>query len=194
MKAFFILGLPRSRTAWLANLFTTDRTHCFHELFFFNEPGVILNLFEIIGKQYEYVGNSDPFPSGYMNVKQYFPNSPVVVIERSPEDSLASFTNFISLPSNAGSQKAIAGMYVVCLKDLDVIKEQQNAVTESFDDLNKQDAIERIWNHCIPTIGLDTLRLRLLQRLRVAEKYSSLADVHQYIIKKENLVNTLTGR
>ena len=26
-----ILGLPRSRTAWLANFFTTEKTFCFHE-------------------------------------------------------------------------------------------------------------------------------------------------------------------
>ena len=28
---FFITGLPRSRTAWLANWFTYGHTFCFHE-------------------------------------------------------------------------------------------------------------------------------------------------------------------
>ena len=31
MTPFFITGLPRSRTAWLANFFTTQTAFCFHD-------------------------------------------------------------------------------------------------------------------------------------------------------------------
>lgn len=49
MIDFMVLGLPRSGTAWLANLLTTDDSYCCHEAFW-KSTLVQLDLIDVPGK------------------------------------------------------------------------------------------------------------------------------------------------
>lgn len=81
MKHFFIVGLPRSRTAWMANWFTYGDSFCFHD----GLAGISSKedyAAKLQSKNASYVGDSD---SGlvFLDLKYLYPDSPVVVIHRS---------------------------------------------------------------------------------------------------------------
>lgn len=87
MTPFFITGLPRSRTAWMAAFLTDGDVLCIHENMKFCSTKA-----EFYARMYhpEYrIGNSD---SGLMmtEFQQVFPNAPTVIIERPLDDVLQS--------------------------------------------------------------------------------------------------------
>jgi len=80
-KEFFILGLPRSRTAWLANFLTYDGFFCHHEAL----DGCLT--------EYEYVekvrGSGDASTATMLvDLEAYFPHAPKLIIERDVERSI----------------------------------------------------------------------------------------------------------
>ncbi len=75
---YFIAALPRSRTAWLAEFMTHGESYCFHEAMAnCSTHAEVMN--KLSG--YKHVGNSD---SGLMffPIKKYYPDSPVLIVER----------------------------------------------------------------------------------------------------------------
>lgn len=72
---FFVVGLPRSRTAWLANFLTYDNRLCFHEG---------LNGCQSLEKYREKLGaNKGDSSTGLMliDINALYPDAPVLVIE-----------------------------------------------------------------------------------------------------------------
>jgi hypothetical protein len=63
LEFFFIAGLPRSRTAWLANWFTSDSSICLHDAWrYVKNAKELRNLLERIAKvnpHCKYIGTSD---------------------------------------------------------------------------------------------------------------------------------------
>ena len=169
MNNFFILGLPRSRTAWFANLFTTDRTHCFHELFVVGEK-----FKDRFKSNKEYTGNADVnlmlYPEGFEDI-------PTVIINRPIKESINSVIKNFEI-----------GNYPVYVKNgviitnnfLQQIKLLPNVIIEDYHNLN----IERIWNHCVPTIPIDKDRLKLLEKLRVTTMYNTIREARIGIEKE----------
>lgn len=88
MTNFFITGLPRSRTAWLANLFTTGAQVCHHDLL-----GKVDSLaeFELKLRAAAVAGDAD---SGlvwiFPKLRELYPAARWLLIERDPADSVAS--------------------------------------------------------------------------------------------------------
>ena len=73
---FFITGLPRSRTAWLANYFSTGDVFCWHEAM----AGITCKQdywARLATTHYKHVGNSDCtlFMGGYIH------GAPLVIID-----------------------------------------------------------------------------------------------------------------
>ena len=96
MSPFFITGLPRSRTAWMAAFLTDGHVFCHHEL-----------LKDCISKQQFYdemskpsVGNSD---SGlvFTDFQERFPESKTVIIERNRKDVFDSLSDIYDIDVNA---------------------------------------------------------------------------------------------
>jgi len=79
---FFVIGLPRSRTAWLANFLTYEDSFCFHEGI--NGCSTIEEYRDKLGN---YKGDSN---TGLMlfNFRKYFPKTKVVVIDSTIEESV----------------------------------------------------------------------------------------------------------
>jgi len=75
MSNFLVIGLPRSRTAWLANFLTYDGNFCYHEGL--NGCSTIEEYKDKLGKD---KGDSN---TGIMlfDFEKYFPNTKVIIID-----------------------------------------------------------------------------------------------------------------
>lgn len=85
MRNFFVTGLPRSRTAWIANYLTWGKTFCFHDGFVgLAHPLEIRKKFDAIhAKGFETVGNSDPANLYFLDTLiKDFPDAYWVLIKR----------------------------------------------------------------------------------------------------------------
>ena len=92
MKPFFILSLPRSRTAWLANFLTYGESFCFHEALI-ERKGMRALQTRMEATGCPVVGNSD---SGsilfYDELQDQFPEAKCVIVLRNPEEVVESLS------------------------------------------------------------------------------------------------------
>ena len=82
MSNFFVLGLPRSRTAWLANFLTFDGLFCHHEGI--NGCSTMSDYAEKIGKD----GDSNT-ALAFFDIKDLFPDSKIIIIDNSIDAAVA---------------------------------------------------------------------------------------------------------
>lgn len=85
MKTFFVTGLPRSRTAWIANYLTYGKTFCFHDGFCgLAHPLELKDKFDAMRTNgFETVGNSDPANLYFVDtLLEAFPDAYWMVIKR----------------------------------------------------------------------------------------------------------------
>ena len=146
---FFITGLPRSRTAWMANFFTTQGNFCFHEgidgcesLEDYSE--------KLKSDDYVNIGDSNTYYP-YINMGH---NDPIVVILRDKAEVNASL-------------KVIFGEhnYMPVLEETESRLLKLDALFVKFGDVNNQ--LEAIWNHCIKDYKFDAKRAFELSKMRV---------------------------
>jgi hypothetical protein len=93
MKTFFVTGLPRSRTAWMATYLTWGKTFCFHDGFTgLDHPAKIHEKFDSMReKGFENVGNSDPANLYFIDTLiEQFPDAKWFLIERFLPDAVKS--------------------------------------------------------------------------------------------------------
>lgn len=180
MKPFFIVGLPRSRTAWLANLFTTENIHCFHELSAVYPVEQWAAVFRAVGSKY--VGTSEPLPRTVLEAKKIFPESKLVVISRPVMESFKATLRAVRWVDQL-SQYVFADpkkiqICAVLLKReedyLELLKKSPGALVVKFNELNQNEVVTQIWRHCIPDIEADELRIAQLQEIRVTTKHETL--------------------
>ena len=159
---FFITGFPRSRTAWLSALFSTDFSDCIHE------PFVHLvtceDIFDYLkGSNFIHKGLSDSSMAYYHDfISKKFPGCPIVVIEREEGEVTRSLVNFLNIHWN------IADAIVKKIKvGLDIIKTFPNVLCVPYDHLDKVDTIEKIWKHCCPDIIFNVQRTVRFQYLTI---------------------------
>jgi len=153
---FFITGLPRSRTAWIANFFSTGDVFCWHEAM----AGITskAQYWERLStERYTHVGNSDC--TLYMG--GLLPNCPLVIIERDVGEVDKALTKI-----------GFAG----CLKML----EESQAALDKMDGLRIpfyeiNDRLEEIHQHCVDT-PVDSMRAHRLTQQRV-ELLNIIPDV-----------------
>ena len=161
---FLITGLPRSRTAWLANLLTTRETLCHHE-----------GLIEARNKsEYEAMLYSDTATVGDANTILALPcysevlelTTKVVVIHRKIEEVIRSSEVFLGASLEGKVQ---------------VFEEQSYRLGKirglhiNFEDINQR--IQEIWEYCTPE-PFSRVRTNKLMQLNV-----------QTMNKKYNLSN-----
>lgn len=165
---FFITGLPRSRTAWLANLFTTDRSFCHHDLSC--RVGSLKELLFLLRKRH--VGDSDSgLMAIYPQLIERLPDSPWVLVRRDFDLAWESLSRFLT------------GTMLTNLTD-----EVRMELRQSYDDvcrlmlgnpkclivdfttLANITQIDRVWRHCLPDLPFDVYRAQTLEKFHVELK------------------------
>ncbi|MFP4448807.1 MAG: hypothetical protein ACLFPH_08730 [Bacteroidales bacterium] len=176
---FFITGLPRSRTSWLANFFTYNDSFCFHEgtRFCFN-----MNDFMELMKSHSAnnIGNADPALLYIMDdVIKKFPTAPVVLVERELHETIDSFIDFYTSYEYKSIQEWIEDLFEIMAK----IKQKYDVLTIQHDELNSIEGCKKIWNYLLPGETFDEKRWTLLDELYI----NKLVDKHSSHVMKKSI-------
>jgi hypothetical protein len=145
---FFITGLPRSRTTWLANLLTFGEVFCHHDLI-----GCVHSLHEFeCEMSRENVGDSD---SGLMSISrsvvETWPGARWLMVMRDREDAWRALEKYV----------AVCGIPRLEYDTRDRIEEWQdktcallkgnpNAIFVDFDSLGDMNTLREIWEFLTP--------------------------------------------
>lgn len=126
MSNFFVLGLPRSRTAWLANFLTYDDLFCYHE-------GV--NGCKTINEYKEKIKGKGDSNTGIMlfDFENHFPDAKFIIIDSDIEPSI----NFGRNVFNTDIEHEMS----VCKNRLDNI----NGLHINLADINNR--LDEIWDY-----------------------------------------------
>lgn len=159
MDTFFICALPRSRTAWLANLLTQGNMFCFHEALLGCSNFVGLER-KFIGTGRSIVGNSDCgnalFVDGLLDT---FPDAKLIVIENDIRQSIKSM-----------QAAGIPGAYREALEPiqtaLDKIKERYAPLMLDVRRLTLE-ACTMLWEYCGSSQLFDVQRWRMLEDINM---------------------------
>jgi hypothetical protein len=172
VRNFFVTGLPRSRTAWLANFLTHGPVSlCYHDILRVDPKLERLNALS----GYQFVGDSDSallleWPRW---VKQ-FPGARWVVINRPMVECLESFMHRF----NAGRPYPGAPTKIVELTQVFHFCDRLKRIAErglpaeqtlkvEFADLNKEETIRRVWDWCLPGVEFPRERWEMLHTFQV---------------------------
>lgn len=164
-KHYFITGLPRSRTAWLANLLTIGDSFCLHAGLLRNGANLkrLAEHLDYLAKRYPCAGDSDPslLPApAFETMAKLFPGASWVFIERDPEDACAAHnTAFpeLSMPLDV-FQELMARMRALA--------PTVNSLWVKFDDLREARFCAALYRHCTG-MAMDYERWSQLDRMRI---------------------------
>ena len=178
-KHFFITGLPRSRTSWLANFFTYNDSFCFHEATrFCTNMQDLKSLMQ--SHQAGNTGNADPALLYIMNdLKTYFPRSKVVLVERELHETIDSFIDFYTSYEYKHIQDWIENLFEI----MERIKNKFEVKTVAHDALNKMETCKEIWEYLLPEEPFDEKRWTLLDELYI----NKLIDKHSIHVMKKSI-------
>jgi hypothetical protein len=158
---FFITGLPRSRTAWLANLFTTDTTICYHDKPF--DDRLCENAFKRVG----FCGSE--LLADYDRIKALYPTAKWVLIRRSLDDSTDSFKCLLRDHGITIPDRVVE--YDLRLKQEKLDRHHSFNGMVEYGALNDMIAVRRLWECLLPDKPFDTERFRLLDELRIEQHF-----------------------
>jgi hypothetical protein len=169
MTPFFITGLPRSRTAWLANWLTTATSRCYHE-------GVLLaksyaeyrQLMTDAGPSVMACGDSNSSLAFIQEqLIEDFPKARWIIIERRQDHAFLSYRMaFGSLEEHDVSKRKFDKLTLRLLE----LRRRVPHETFQFDDLNDLETCRGLWFHLFPkAVWFDEARWRLLNGLRVEQ-------------------------
>lgn len=169
MKPFFITGLPRSRTAWLSVVFTIGDSFCFHEALRFTRNGTeMLAMFKQTGAKH--VGNSDSLlPFFYNDIARYFPDAPIVIIERDPKEVFESLERVFGVKS-----QLIIDETLVRLESI-----RHDALIVDYSDLDNEPVLRKMWAHCLGDVPFNRQKWLSLRELNIqidSKKYMAFND------------------
>jgi len=181
---FFIIGLPRSRTAWLANLFNTESVMCYHDILATYEDkdieGVLQTTYDVYGKKY--VGVADTYPVKALCLRRMLPEAPIVVVEREPAEVVYSMTR--AFPEIMGDARVLGEFrkfIIASLEALEFIKKMKGVTVFQYGDLEQPETVKRIWGLCCPDVRFDDKRANFLQGMKVTVNYSTFGGALSYM-------------
>jgi hypothetical protein len=180
LKTFFILSLPRTRTAWLANFLTYENSYCFHEGFLgCKSVSTLYKRFEATGKPI--VGNSDCGNILFIDeLRETFPLSKLVIVER-------PIGEVIDELHEIGMMNCDPEVLELAAQELAFVKRSMNALVVDYKDLD-ENACRHIWRYCIDT-PFDETRWRMLDGMDIQIIPSKKqADIHKNEMSIESLL------
>lgn len=162
---FFITGLPRSRTAWLANLFCTDDTVCYHEP---HESVTAL----IDGSTDMRIGVADcTLPMKFKAIIEKYPDSRWLYIDRDYSDSMRSFVRYTKPHVNLLGRdlKRFFDMHIDYAR---VVRSDPRTMVLTYSDLTKSGFVHLAWHHLLPDKPWNQARYEVLNLLNVQQNLS----------------------
>jgi len=157
---FIITGLPRSRTAWLAAVATTQPGAICH-----HEPSAawghwtpVFDLWE--QSKYLYTGVSDSVMGFHLGeVFEAYPDVPVLIVERDIDEVQVSLSNLGGLA---------ATNYCALLQSaLEPFRCHQNVARVDYDALGDSDVVALCLRHLLPNAAIDVGKIETLQHFNV---------------------------
>ncbi len=183
---FFVVGLPRSRTAWLANLFTYGPAFCFHDEIVGIEDMAHLAR-HVHEEGYEHVGFSD---SGNAlraaQLMEAFPHARWIVVSRPRGEALDSFVRYFTanrypgMPApGIGESAEVFRRLDRALRDIARSLPRHQFRSVDFGALEWEEPARGLWEFIAPGAAWSSRRWQLLHGLRIntaAEKKQVNAD------------------
>lgn len=137
---FLVVGLPRSRTAWLAKFLTYGGVTCGHEELrhcrsledvdtWFSQPGV---------------GSAETAAAPWWRL---FPDCKVVVVRRPVSEVVGSL---MAIPGVTFDREALTRLMEYHDRKLDQIEARLDCLSVTFDDLNTEATCKAVFEHCLP--------------------------------------------
>lgn len=172
---FFITGLPRSRTSWLANLFTSERSFCFHEKLAEGlKAQVLIEAIDLqLTRGYSHVGAAETAIVPFVpEIIAAFPAARWVRINRSVAEACYSFRKYFGdepafrdgpALTAAAAQPAFADMAAYQLG----LSQSVETYDVEFDQLEEEEVVQRLWEFCAPSLPWQSDRYQLLNNLSV---------------------------
>lgn len=167
-QPFFITGLPRSGTAWLANLFTTSKSICYHEPLKPVEMLVARNP----GRR---VGVSDStLLRRFRETAEAWPDARWLLVVRRPDEvvnSLMVFTGAVIGEQTERIRKEVDAD----LKRLLLIGHDSMTATIRFDQMTNIEVARQAWHWLLPEVKFDEERFSILEDLNVQQIFGKAA-------------------
>jgi len=172
MHLYFITGLPRTRTSWFANLFTTGISYCVHEPSLRHKDSFGIRE-EVFQRPDEYKGISDCMIPFYFDpLVETIEGYRLVIINRDIGEVFDSYAKWHGpKPFPAGE---VESNLIKLAKKIELLKGRHQHMSVSFHDLDDRNLIEQIWYYCIPGINFDVQRWEMLNSFKIdphREKY-----------------------
>lgn len=156
-QPFFVSGLPRSRTAWMANWLTTDHSLCLHD-----EPFRVNKV--ALSRMTGFSGSE--ICTQYEEIEKSFPGAPWVIILRKPADAFESFMSASGLDRTA---EAVTRYWDARLHLLAQLCRKPNVEAIPFDDLDSEQTARKAWSHLMQGEPFNLERWLLLWKLTVTQ-------------------------
>ena len=172
---FLITGLPRSRTSWLANLFTYGPCFCLHDGCQYGKAGVLdrMTQIECVRPALKHVGNADSGVALMFDPGEY-PVDKVVVVWRATEDVCKSALKFFTehpYPQQGKMTRRtvvdVLGRVERGIRSLVREMDESRVLMVRFEDLNRAGIVEDVWDFVCPEEPFDRERFALLDQIRV---------------------------
>lgn len=177
MKHFFVLGLPRSRTAWLSNFLTYDGHFCYHEGLD-SCRSIAEYKAKLYDPDYESVGDSC---TGLMmiDIEKEFPDSLRLIVENDLDKSARE--------SYALYEEKYPDCYRNVFHKLEIAEERLNKISGLRIHVSRiNDNLELIWNYLLGG-RFDQKRADLLagKKIEVFDPYDYNLEGFNSLIKEE---------
>ena len=181
---FFITGLPRSRTAFAANLFTTGRITCRHEFSAdLSDPAYIIPALRNLRGRF--VGTADTAAPLYLEkILEKMPEIPVIILDRDPAEVEKSLRKVLEglyareMPSLLDGHRAPAERIHATLEriptaiaklseGLERIRRFPRVISLPWWMLDEPSAVRDMQEHIAPGEPFDFMRLDMLRNFRI---------------------------
>lgn len=174
---FIITGLPRSRSAWLANLFTHGPSHCFHDVL--ADIGTLEELPALVemlgGEGKDHVGFADTaLPYKAAQLMALLPEAKWIIVLRDQAEAVASYVDYFTrhpypgqLPPEQDTADWAFGHLQHGLDLLHARLPRERLRVVEFEELNDEATVQMLWEFILPGVPWCPRRFRLLNGLNI---------------------------
>ena len=165
---FLIFGYPRSRTKWLSEFLTTERTTCYHE------PSVHWKNKDDISSFFKYRPRCGVADSGltllWKDVVRRIPKCKIILVERNLEDALNSMNNLLD---KHGLECLNKNHYKQSYDKIQEIKNEIDCLVIPYESLKEENICRTVFEYCIPDEEFDSTRWVEMDKVNIQVEFES---------------------